>query len=862
MLKKIVVFLFWTGLFLIGSVSVLVYFYQDQIVARFVQESNRYLATPVQVKQISLSAFQDFPNITVSLDSVHLAGSLPNQQQALANVAHIDFSFDLWQLLHGAYVIDRVALREGSVYLLVDAQGQRNFNIFRPTEPASDTPKNTSQKVAFQLRDIVLDQVQIEYVDETIRHHTELVAQQARAILEVNDQQYDIQLSGDLLSERIQVDQSQYLRQKDVYMEAQLSYDHEQKHWQIAPSTLQLAEGNFLVSGEIDHQGKTFLDLAIKGQDTNIQNILSLLPQQVTKRLEAYRSEGNVYFQGKIKGDMPNPSINVDFGCQQASFYHPDYGKKLKQISLVGHYTNGSRQNLRTAELSLQQVQGTLDGRSVSGHLLIKNFDDYFIRCQVQADVDIRSALDFYPTTEVRSASGTIRADVSLEGKLSDMTSTQLARRKRTKSSGTLQLNDLHVQLQQYPLPLSAMQGEFAFHNNDVAISKFTGYVGHSHFSLDGFFRNAIAYLLSDTQPINIEADLYSKLVDLDEVLSGKLTTGIDQTASPQEIEQDWQATTEQQPYRLHIDPRLSLAFNCQVERLKFRRFKGRQLKSRLNIKQQIARVRNLSVQAAGGEASATGIVNAQRPDKISITGQTHFEQLQIDSVFYVFEDFQQSFLTAEHLKGKATADVDWKMQFDRALHLDHPSLNVGVQVSVADGELNNFEPMQSIARFVEDENLSQLRFKDMSSFIKIKDEKILIPPMTVHSNVSEVQVQGTHTFDQHIDYRFSLPMRNVHLRSDRALRRAEKHRKYFGEIVRDDAQPLTMFLTARGTIDTYKISYDFPAAKKAFKRNLVEEKKELKQVFKNKGKKATHRVELEDEYFDFNQKKKDPSKL
>ena len=832
-----------------GSAVAVAYYYQDRVLRHFVQEANRYLAVPVAVDHISLSLLSSFPHVSVALDSVQIPGHEP--EHPLAEVAHVDFSFDLWSLVQGQYVIDQVALRHGNVYLHVNEEKQRNFDIFRSTNTTGTTRSNASP-LAFRLQKITLDQVQVDYVDDPLQHHTDLLAQRAEARLDVRGQQYGIRLQGDLLSGGIQVEQSRYLDQKPMQVDARLTYDHHQQHWQIMPSTLQLAQGAFTVSGQLDHAEGTTLNLAVGGQDTDVQTLLSLLPPAMTQPLLAYRSQGEVYFEGTIKGALPHPRVDVRFGCQGASLYHPNYKKQLQQVQLTGSFTNGEQRNLQTSELSLQAIEGTLDSKQIRGSLLIRNFQDHYLEAHVQTDIDAQSVLEFYPVADVRYARGQIQADVRLAGRLQDMRSNTLAHQQRTQSSGSLVLRDFHVLLKQYALPFRKLDGHFTFQNNDVAIRDFTGYVGHSHFRLNGFFRNAIAYVLSETQPVQIEADLHSSLTDLDELLSGKLNASVSEAAGVQAAQRDWQTTTEKQPYRFHLDPRLSLAFNCQIDRLKFRRFKGKHLRSRLDVSDQIARIRNLSVAAGGGTASASGTIYAQRAQYIQVRAESRFNGIQADSIFYIFEDFEQDFLTARHLKGSIYADVDWRMNFDRTLHLDYPTLQVTADTKIVDGELNDFEPMQSLASFVEDEHLSRLRFGELSNKIRIVGEKIHIPSMEVHNNVSTIQVQGTHTFSNQLDYRFEMPMRSIHLRSDQARLRAQRRKKDFGEVAPDNAKPMTLFLTAKGSVSDYKIAYDFKKAKLALKENLKEEKQERKAIFKNKGRKADYQIELEDEYFDF----------
>ncbi len=851
LIKKLLLYTAWLLIIVVSGALSLGYYYQDQILQRFVQEANRYLTVPVSAQQVSLAFLSSFPRVSVALDDVKIAGHTDAPE--LIEVAHVNFSFNVWALLQGKYLIDRVVLRQGRLYLHVDAEGHRNFTIFRSATPSPDADAPRSP-LAFRLETIVLDQIAVDYVDEPLQHHTEMVAQRMEAALEVHGAEYGIRLQGNLFSQGIRVEDATYFALKNLLVDARLSYNHQQQHWQIMPSALQLEKGGLTVSGHLDHADGTNLNLAVGGDNTDIQTLLSLLPTSVVEPLLAYRSEGEVYFEGTVNGYLPRPHVNVRFGCKDASLYHPDYQKQLQHLHLTGHFTNGAQQTLTTSELSLQDVEGTLNGRRVRGNLLVRDFRDQYLEAQVQTDINVQSLLSFYPMAELRAASGHITADITLAGRLRDMRSTRLAQRQRTRSSGSLTLRDFHVQLAKYPLPFRRLNGNFTFQNNDVGISDFSGYVGHSHFQLNGFFRNAIAYVLSPTQPLSVEADLRSSLVDLDELLSGTMNEPESRESSELTNQSEWQATTAKQPYRFHLNPRFSVNFNCRVDRVKFRRFKGTNLRSRLEVERQVARVRSLSVNAAGGSASASGTVNAQRAQSVQVRATSDFKGIHADSLFYIFENFQQNFLTARHLKGNLFAKVDWVMNFDRTLRLDYPSLLVTADTRIADGELNDFAPIQEMARFVDEEHLSRLRFGNLSNRIRIANEKVYIPAMEVHNNVSSITVEGVHTFSNVLDYRFEMPLRDVHLRSRRARERAQQRKKSFGEIAPDDAKPMKLFLTARGPVDDYKIAYDFEKAKIALKKNLKEDKQERKAIFENKGRKATYQVELEEEYFDFDQ--------
>ena len=146
--------------------------------------------------------------------------------------------------------------------------------------------------------------------------------------------------------------------------------------------------------------------------------------------------------------------------------------------------------------------------------------------------------------------------------------------------------------------------------------------------------------------------------------------------------------------------------------------------------------------------------------------------------------------------------------------------------------------------KYLDDESLSKLRFADLKNDIHIENETIYIPQMDIKSNATVIQVSGTHTFDQKIDYRVIAPLRSKKKIDPDAA---------FGAIEEDTKGQTKLFLKITGTTDQYEISYDKGAVKKKIISDLKKEVQELKDAFKLKGKKKKKELELEkDEYFDW----------
>ncbi len=110
---------------------------------------------------------------------------------------------------------------------------------------------------------------------------------------------------------------------------------------------------------------------------------------------------------------------------------------------------------------------------------------------------------------------------------------------------------------------------------------------------------------------------------------------------------------------------------------------------------------------------------------------------------------------------------------------------------------------------------------------------------MEVRSNVTVLQISGTHTFDQVIDYRIVTPLTN---------RRKINTAEAAGAIEEMEGRS-KLFLKITGTTDNYRVQYDTESVKKKIASDLKKEVQELKDIFNKKKKKE---ITLSTEEFDW----------
>lgn len=816
--RKILLYLLITLAIVFSGVVISVFLFKDKIIRQFVNEANKSLNTPVKIGKIDISMFSDFPNLAIVFTDVYVEDSHPGIYPLLT-ADRIAFNLNIPELWKGNYSIREVSVEGSETNLKINDAGKGNFTIIKKNQEAGEV-------VRFDLHNVSLKETIVSYQDQQARQHHVFNSEELLASIVVVGDLYQIEAAGDVLTEQIGIGNSLFLTNKTFQVNAHVDYDDNKKEVLFKSSSLTVARSVFAITGNYRFKEKNLIDLKAEGKDTDIQTLLSLLPGETSQKLKQYRSEGDVFFNLSLKGEISerkSPFISVSFGCANATVYHPDYKTKIKNANLQGSFASASISDFSNAELFLKEVNGELNGKVFNADLSIRKFDDPYVTFQFSGDLDAASIYNFYPINEVYDLEGLLYADISFEGQ------TSLLKKKATvqkvTTSGAITMERLNFSYGKQRIHFRDINGSLQFNNNDLALSNVSGNFENSDFLLNGFFKNIITFLLFENQPIGIETDLKSNFLDLDQLFA----IGFGEE--------------ESKDYSFSISPNLQLNFNCDVKRMKYKRFTPKDIKGDLLVKNQVAVSRNITMNTLGGQLTLNGIVDAKNPKAIDVISSFKLNGLYADSIFYVFENFYQDFIQDKHLRGQVFADVELEMMLNEKLNLISPSLIADISATIKNGELNNFDPLKKLSKYLDDEGLSKLRFADLKNEIHIENKTIYLPQMEVKSNVTTIQLSGTHTFDQRIDYRVIAPLRNKKkIDPDEA----------FGAIEDDGSGKAKIFLKITGTTDVYEVSYDKQAVKKKIASDLKKEVQELKDAFKLKGQKKKKELELSDEEFDW----------
>ena len=277
------------------------------------------------------------------------------------------------------------------------------------------------------------------------------------------------------------------------------------------------------------------------------------------------------------------------------------------------------------------------------------------------------------------------------------------------------------------------------------------------------------------------------------------------------------------------IPSNLELNITINLQKLGFQKFNASLMSGKLFLKNQKIVLNDVSFKAMEGNVSVNVIAEASK-DNIKISGDCNVSKINIKDMFFQLNNFGQTTLQDKHLKGFATANIDFIGIWDKELNVDLNSINATSSLLIEQGELIGFKPLESLAKYIDVNELKHIKFSSLQSALEIKNKTITLPKTTIKSTALNMELWGKHTFDNQIDYHIQLLISEL-------LAKKQRSNKSFDEelsIVENDPENRrSVFILMTGPIDNPTIRYDRKGAKQKIKEDIQIEKQTIKQLLK-----------------------------
>jgi hypothetical protein len=260
-----------------------------------------------------------------------------------------------------------------------------------------------------------------------------------------------------------------------------------------------------------------------------------------------------------------------------------------------------------------------------------------------------------------------------------------------------------------------------------------------------------------------------------------------------------------------------------------------------MEVKNRSINFPSLSLRNADADVRGSLTIQESSPERFQIATRFSTSNLNFKSLFKEWNNFSQDVIGEDNISGIAQAEGYFEAPFHLKNGIVSEEIRSEVHLKLSNGRLRNVGAFKSITESLRsftstrlaigkdninllDKKLQDLQFETLENTFIIRNSRLEIPSMTIQSSALDMDISGTHTFANKIDYRFAFRFRDLKEKS----RESE-----FGEEV-DDGTGMKVYMRMYGDLENPTIEWDMTARKQQAAENRAAEKETVKSMLKS----------------------------
>lgn len=803
----------------------------DTIVQQIIISNlNKQLSVPVNVNSINLSLFSSFPYASLDFNDVFIPESYLaiGQPDTLLFAKKLKLNFNIIDIYKGNYTIKRIEVIDAQTKIKYNQKGQPNFDIFKPTADTAQTNFN------IQLTEVQLKKITFNYSDKKNEQSINGFAENLVAEGNFSETEFTLQLDGSFNNFYYVQPDIHPLFFKSVKTYFQLDVNTKNQSVSITKNELVINQiHSFNVAGSITPKQ---YNITVVGNKIRLPQAIELYTTTWNETLNKYGFEAlaDVKLVTQKNNDKQAGNTAISLTLQNITLKTDSQSQPLKNGYFSGKLL-AQGNNFGKANIAIDSLYFPIQQGEIMAKGLVENIQSPKFTVTMNGKTNYNAEWNHLNTQKWPKMSGLF----SWSGEIIWPAWTWNFGEENLQR---LQFNNFKVIAENVEIPLDneeKMTINFAlaiFQPNTLQIDSLTAQRRGSDIQFTGSIANYWKYLMLPQQKLLIKGWLSSKNLNFDDLI-------IPSSNQP----------TESQSF---VPSFLALNIFTNIQTFKYGSFTANQTSAELLVSSKTIKAKNLSLHTMDGELKTQLKLTPISETKLQFNATGNTKNIAVNQLFESFKNFNQSYIRSNHLEGKATSEFSASGIINHQFEPDYKSLNALVDLNIDEGRLIGFEPLKEIAQYFKthpvlkrlintsefEKRVSDIKFSQLNNTLNLSNEVVTLPNINIVSSALNMQVEGTHTFTNDINYSISFNLKDL-------MMKEAQNSTEFGEIEDDGLGGKIIYLKITGNVDDFTIAWDKSRKKQAQKQNIEKEKEELKRILKEEFKQQQSQPAEEKEF-------------
>jgi len=811
-IKSILLGLLLGIILLLSSTVIISFIYEEEVSQYILEELNEYISSEIEVRDVKFSVLKKFPKASLELKNVlakpksgyfKMVGDFNTDTLFYAKSFIVEF--DISSLFSKKYTINSIDFRDGEIFLFIDRLGDPNYIFWEIKK------EQKSESFTIDLNEVRFSNSNVLFYDEKQDITLETLVEELRLKGNLNNKNSTLHIRSSQLIKQLAINNIIYSNNNQLKSDIYIIIENESLLFE--KSNLIIDKLKFNLDGSIHVSDNKALYINILANNLRLDILQQNLPENLKNQFpDIVGQKGNVALSlTATSNNIKTEGIHIESSINLTDGQILDKKRNviLHRVSFRGKYSNGQENSLSGSEIQLDDLEIAIGNNSFKGQLFVQNFSDPNLIINTEAQLYLDELKEIFVLDTFDILQGKCTAKINYAGKLDNIKNAHFSDIFTENYDISLNIINGAVKFKDKLITASNISGDLQLKKSLLAENLFFT-IEESDFLINGRVSKLFEFL-NDQEIFNANASLKSENINLNQLSALFL-----------------KEEGENTDMGYQFPDNISFQLKIDVGKFTVGKFSASEIKGNVNYKPRMFSLHEISFNTMDGNAKAGGVIIQKYNNDFIVKSQSRLNQININKLFYTFNNFGQDFIVSDNLNGAISGDVFFASEWNDKIKVYKESVNSESRLMIEDGELIDFKPMEGLSRFIEIDELKHIKFKTIENFISIKNQQVTIPEMDIESSILNLKASGEHLFSKEYSYHIEL------LLSDLLSKKLKKKKKnsLSAQMMEEDSEDrVKLFLKIEGDAKDSKIRYDRKAARADRKENFNSEKKELKQI-------------------------------
>jgi hypothetical protein len=805
MKKKILKITGVTLLSIIALLFAIPYFFKDQINAKILESINNRVDAKVSFVEADLSLLKSFPQANVTIEKLSIVNNAPFKGDTLVYLGELNLKMSVKELFKSkeeAINIEAISSKEGLINIIFNKDGIGNFDIALKNKEAD---KSKSKPLSLKIKEYSIENYTFKYFDESSKIRMKLDSLYHSGSGDFASSKLDL-VTKSAANVSLDMDKINYMKKVPVTLEAVLGIDLEKSKYTFKENKAHINKLPLEFDGFIQMvaSGQNY-DLKFKTPTSSFENFLGLVPSGYSGSIKEVKTTGEFTVNGFAKGifsDTTVPKFNIKIASNNASFQYPNLPKSVRNIVIDTKIINETG-ILNDTYVNLDKISFKIDQDAFEAKASIRNITkNALVDASLKGKINLSNLSKAYPIKMDKPLSGILKANVKTKF---DMESVNKSNYQNIDNSGTISLTGFNYS-DEKGKKMAISSAIVQFNPSRVNLQEFKATTGKSDINLSGVLDNFYGFLFKKQE------------------LKGNFNMSSDQIAVSDFLTSDEDKKENTAGSAMKIPSFLNCTLTAKANKVLYDNLTLTTVSGKLIIKDQKVTFENGKTSIFGGTISFYGSISTK--EKIpNFKMDLGMNQVDIQQTFTQLEMLKKIAPIAGVINGKLNSSISLSGNLDsKSMTPDLNTLSGNLAGKLASTSLNpsNSNVLKSLGSNLKFLDLQQLNLNDVKANLIFKNGKVEASPFDVKYQDIKATINGTHGFDQVMNYNIKMDVPAKYLGSEA--------NKLIVKLSTSDAAkieniPVNAILT--GSFKSPKVTTDMKSAVTNLTNQLVKQQKD-----------------------------------